>query len=66
MFPPEYRIDGARIELNPAWSGRAPFGAKALFRSGEELQQSDYLVIARQMHPMVMDWIEMTVERIIK
>jgi hypothetical protein len=55
-FPVEYQLDGARIKFDPRWNGRAPFGKKAQFRSGESLRPNEVDVLRDLLHPMVWDW----------
>jgi hypothetical protein len=63
-LPSNYEVDGARLRLDPDWSGRAPFtklpNRKVLpFRNGEALKGSDVAVIWSHLHPFVRNWIVM-------
>jgi hypothetical protein len=60
-WPLEYVIDGARIMLDPNWSGRAPFGKVKRYCSGEFLKLQDEAVILDLMHPFVEDWMNIHV-----
>ncbi|MDF2092594.1 hypothetical protein P0Y31_09580 [Knoellia sp. 3-2P3] len=57
-LPREWWIDGARVALHPAWSGRAPFGATRRFRNGEQLKIQDRDVLWEMLHPVARDWVE--------
>jgi hypothetical protein len=66
-LPAEYRIDGARISMDPLWTpNRAPFGSQVKqFQNGEILGQSCSEAIWRNLHPFVQDWCELQVERMV-
>jgi hypothetical protein len=70
-LPPKYEIDGARLRLDPDWSGRAPFTKLAHrkvlpFRNGEALQASDAQVLWDHLDPFVQDWAELKRDFIVR
>jgi hypothetical protein len=70
-LPPKYEIDGARLRLDPDWSGRAPFTKlphrKVLpFRNGEALKASDVHVLWEHLDPFVRDWAVLKADAIVR
>jgi hypothetical protein len=62
-FPREYWIDGARVQLSPDWSMRAPFKPSPnRFKNGESLKPGDVSVLLSLVAEPVRIWREATLK----